>query len=226
MTLKQIRAAAILAVLFCGCVLMGVVDGVISPPYEAKSAVKIVAFGIVPTVLLISFDKNSFVKLLKPEKKGILISLFCGCALYAIILGGYFLLRNIFDFSAITDSLVSGEGVTKEKFPYVALYISIFNSFLEEFFFRGFAFLGLKELLGRKAAHTVSALMFALYHVAIMSGWFSPILFALLLLGLYAGGVIFNAIDEKSGCIYSSWLLHAFANLAINTVGMILFGII
>ena len=59
-----------------------------------------------------------------------------------------------------------------------------------------------------------------------MIGWFDLPLFIIVMAGLFAGGVIFNFLNEKSGTIYPSWFLHMFANFAINTVGFVLFGII
>ncbi len=220
------QLAIILSLLAFGVVSMAIIDGVISPPYAVKSACKAVIFGVIPITAMLVTGNRDFFSLLKPSKRGLLLSLSLGIALYAIIVGGYFLLRDVFDFSAVTASLTEGEGVTKENFPFVALYISVCNSFLEEFFFRGFAFLRLCRILDRRISYAVSALAFAVYHVAIMSGWFSPLLFALLLIGLYAGGVIFNRLDEATGDIFPSWVLHAFANLGINTVGLILFEII
>jgi len=75
-------------------------------------------------------------------------------------------------------------------------------------------------------AYIFSAAAFSVYHVAMMIGWFSPPLFGLVMLGLFVGGLIFNYFNEKFGNIYASWMIHLFANLAINTIGMILFGII
>ena len=59
-----------------------------------------------------------------------------------------------------------------------------------------------------------------------MSNWFSPYLFILALTGLFVGGLIFDYINDKSENIYNSWLVHMFANFAINTIGFIMFGII
>ena len=70
------------------------------------------------------------------------------------------------------------------------------------------------------------ALSFALYHTAMMLGWFPPLLFLLALAGLTAGGVLFNLLDARAGTIFPSWAVHIFANLAINTVGFILFKIL
>ena len=100
------------------------------------------------------------------------------------------------------------------------------NSLLEEFFFRGFAFLVLRRYADERFACLLSALSFALYHTAMMLGWFPPLLFLLALAGLTAGGVLFNLLDARAGTIFPSWAVHIFANLAINTVGFILFKIL
>ena len=54
----------------------------------------------------------------------------------------------------------------------------------------------------------------------------SSVLFLLALAGLTAGGVLFNLLDARAGTIFPSWAVHIFANLAINTVGFILFKIL
>ena len=69
-------------------------------------------------------------------------------------------------------------------------------------------------------------MVFALYHIAMMTGWFSIWVFAIALLGLFLGGLIFNYLNEKSDNIYTSWFVHMSANFAINTIGFMLFGII
>ncbi len=87
-------------------------------------------------------------------------------------------------------------------------------------------FLGLKKVWNENLAYIFSAAVFALYHIAMMTGWFSPVLFVLAMAGLFAGGLIFNYLNSKSENIYTSWLVHMFANFAINTIGLLLFGII
>lgn len=202
---------------------MGLVDAVIQPGYAVKSAIKIVLFLLLPTLYSL-YDKNcKLKKLFTPNKRGILLALLLGIGVYAIIIAAYFIFRSVFDFSALTSSLTSTTGVNKGNFIFVAIYISFVNSLLEEFFFRGFSFLALKQAAGRKLAYTVSSAMFALYHIAMMIGWFGLPVILLSLVGLFVGGVIFNYFNEKYNNIYLSWLIHMFANFAINTVGFILF---
>lgn len=56
-----------------------------------------------------------------------------------------------------------------------------------------------------------------------MIGWFDITVFVLTLSALFIGGLIFNYLNEKFESIYISWLIHMFANFAINTIGFILF---
>ena len=211
----------LIATVLC-CTGMALVDGVLRPGYAIKSAIKIALFLLIPLVVT-QFDKNIvYLQLLKARKKGLLIAIALGIGLYALILGAYYIVKPYFDFSGIAGALTTNAGVTKENFLYVSLYISFANSFLEEFFFRGFVFTNLKNLSGRKLAYFFSATAFSLYHVAMMLGWFSPVLFLLVVVGLAAGGVIFNWLNEKLNTIYASWLTHMFANFAINTIGFLL----
>ncbi|MBE6571571.1 MAG: CPBP family intramembrane metalloprotease [Ruminococcaceae bacterium] len=221
---KKITIISIFVILYC--IIMALVDGVLKADYFVKSAIKLVLFLGFPAIYS-AFDKDVSIRpLFIPKKKGMLLSALLAVGVFTVILGGYLLLRGVFDFSAITGQLTENIGVTKENFVFVSLYISFVNSLLEEFFFRGFAFLTLKRIASSRFAYVFSAAAFAIYHAAMMIGWFSAGLFLLVMAGLFVGGLIFDFLNDKSGNIYPSWLVHMFANFAINIVGFILFGII
>lgn len=216
---KQLGRTLFLVVL--GCCAMAVTDGLWKPGYLGKSLVKIVFFLILP--LCLGGGKKTWQSLVRPSRKGLGIALALGAGVYAVILAGYFGVSAFYDFSAITALLGQNAGVNRENFLWVSLYIAFCNSLLEELFFRGFAFRGTLPSLGRAGAYAFSAGSFALYHVAIMTGWFSWWLFLLVMAGLFLGGCIFNRLDETDGSIFPSWMVHMFANFAINTVGLLLF---
>ncbi len=219
--MKKTKIAILIMVAVC-CVIMALIDGVIQPGYWAKSGIKLALFLAVPLIFS-RLDKNVLISsLFRFEKKSFGLAAAAGAAVFAVILGGYFALRDVFDFSGIVTSLTDGAGVGKHNFIFVAIYIAVVNSFLEEFFFRGFAFLTLKRCASRPFAYIFSAAAFSLYHVAMMIGWFGFGLWLLVMLGLVAGGVIFNYFNERSGTVYPSWLVHMCANLAINIIGIIL----
>ena len=217
----------IMTVLFAS-ICMSLVDGVLQPGYLIKSIFKIVLFLGVPIVYgVMHKDEQSIMKnMFQLKSKQLRISLVLGIGVYAVILFAYFVCKQWIDFENIQQLLTSGVGVDANNFIYVAIYISFMNSLLEEFFFRGFAFLVLKKYTNRVFAYVFSAGMFAMYHVGMTTGWFSIGIYVLALLGLGIGGCLFNYLDEISDSIYSSWFVHMFANFAINTVGCILFGIL
>ena len=222
---NRIKQIHIPMIVILGCVIMGVVDSVIQPGYAIKSLIKIIMFLLIPAIYA-SVNKDCDIKtLFKPDNKGFMAAFISGIAVYGVVVGAYFLFRTVFDFSALVGSLNKTTGVNKSNFLWVAIYISFVNSLLEEFFFRGFAFLNLRKTFSRKSAYIFSSIMFALYHIAMMIGWFGIPVILISLLGLFVGGIIFNKFDEKYANIYMSWLIHMFANFATNTIGFILFAV-
>lgn len=205
------------------CIVMGIVDAVIQPGYAIKSAIKIIMFLLIPIVYGLFLKEFNIKNLMKPDKKGLCIALCLGFVIYGVVIGAYWIFKDVFDFSALTGSLNETTGVNKSNFIWVAIYISFVNSLLEEFFFRGFSFITLKKLTSRRFAYVFSSMAFALYHIAMMIGWFGLPVIIISLVGLFIGGMIFNRFDEKRENIYLSWLIHMFANFATNTIGFILF---
>ncbi len=205
------------------CIVMGIVDAVIQPGYAIKSAIKVIMFLLIPIAYGLFLKEFNIKNLMKPDKKGLCIALCLGFVIYGVVLGAYWIFKDVFDFSALTGSLNETTGVNKSNFIWVAIYISFVNSLLEEFFFRGFSFITLKKLTSRRFAYVFSSMAFALYHIAMMIGWFGLPVILISLVGLFIGGMIFNRFDEKSENIYLSWLIHMFANFATNTIGFILF---
>ncbi|MDU5105861.1 type II CAAX endopeptidase family protein [Clostridium sp.] len=217
----------IILIVLIGCLIMGFIDAVIRPEYLIKSFIKIILFSIMPLLYSRYNNELNLSSLFKVKsKKEIIIALLSGVSVFLFILGAYFIIGSFFDFSNVTSSLSENIGVNNNNFLFVAIYISFINSLLEEFFFRGFAFLKLKEVSTRKFAYIFSSLAFALYHVAMMIGWFDISLFLLTIVGLFVGGLIFNYFNEKYKNIYVTWLIHMFANFAINYIGFMLFSII
>jgi membrane protease YdiL (CAAX protease family) len=226
---KTALSVAFLTILICAVMaLLDITFTVILPgsvipfPYLWRSVIKAALFLGCPLIWAAATKDRRVKSFLVPSARGLLFALGTGVVVFAVILGGYFLLGGLFDLSGITASLSRTAGVDKDNFIFVALYISFVNSFLEEFFFRGFAFYTLRELSARRPAYIFSALVFSLYHVSIMIGWFDLPLYLLILVALFFGGLIFNYFTERAGNIYFSWMIHMFSNFAINCIGFIL----
>ncbi len=216
----------ILSTVLCA-LLMTFVDGVLQPGYAVKSAFKVLLFLIVP---LFYFFRNGETAQLKalfvPRKRELLVALGLGVGAFVVITGGYWLISQVFDLTDAILQLTGDAGVSPANFFWVSIYISLVNSLLEEFFFRGFAFISLKNLSNRRFAYIFSAALFAFYHFGMVAGIQNVLIWVAAMAGLFAAGVILNLLNEKSGSIITSWLLHMCANLGINTVGFYVFGMI
>lgn len=225
--MKTRNLYVILTVFLCS-IIMSLIDGIIQPTYLLKSICKIGLFFIVPLIYFMIYknEKDYFKRLFKLNIKSFIYSLILGISVYFIIIIAYFIFRNFIDFTSIQESLFNQGGINADNFIYVALYISFVNSLLEEFFFRGYAFMLLKKNKNIKFAYLFSSFLFAFYHVGMTIGWFHPIIYILAMLSLFVGGCIFNYLNNQFECIYSSWFVHMFANFAINTIGFLLFGLI
>lgn len=220
------RTALILFLVTAGCLTMAWTEGVLRPVYPVKSALKIAVFlGCTGLYALTSGDRSPFHTFRPPKRKALIPAALLALGVLIFLLGGYLLLSPWLDLSAIPENLAAKEGITPETFPLAALYITFCNSLLEEYFFRGFAFLTLYQLGYKRLACVFSALAFALYHVSITSNWGAPLLIVLMVAGLTAAGLLFNWLDRE-GSLLPSWLVHVGANLGTNAVGMILFGIL
>ena len=207
------------------CLVMGYVDAVWQPGYAIKSGIKIVLFGVAPLIILLKYSFTNFTGMFQLKWGSIWPSALLGIGVYIVIVGGYLVLKEYIDFSNITTSLNDSVGVNASNFIFVALYISIVNSFLEEFFFRGFGY-SLLKVRGKIFAYSICSILFAFYHVAMMIGWYDWWVFCLAIIALFGAGIVFHLLNERSGTIYTSWIVHMCSNLGINTVGLLLFGMI
>lgn len=224
-TVKR-RNYVLISTVLCA-LAMAFVDGVVQPPYAMKSTIKILLFLVVPMGYFVLFRAwDSLKALFHLQKRELLAAFALGIGGFGVITGGYMLISRFFSLDEAILTLTAEGGVNPDNFLPISFYIAIVNSLLEEFFFRGYAFLNLKNLTSRPLAYIVSAALFAVYHLGMVSGNGNPYVWGGALILLTAGGLILNALNERSGSILTSWLLHMCANLGINAVGFYVFGMI
>lgn len=224
--MKQKRFYVMVSTVVCA-LAMAFVDGVIQPPYAVKSLLKVILFLLIPLGYFFRFRAwDSFRTLFVLKKRELLVALALGIGAFGVITGGYMLITKFFSLDEAILTLTADGGVNPGNFLYVSFYIALVNSLLEEFFFRGYAFLNLKSLTSRSFAYFFSALLFGVYHLGMVSGNGNPLIWGAALIMLTVAGLILNALNERSGSILTSWLLHMCANLGINLVGFYVFGML
>lgn len=219
------KSKKIILYIVLSCLIVCLVDFFIKPVYLIKSIIKAVLFFLVPFMLLKKRDRRQLKKMITPNKNNFFKSILLGISLLTLILFLYFLLSDYYDFNKILP-LLRSTGITETNFWLVCLHVSLINSLLEEFFFRGFGYLLLRKSIKKSHACIFSGIMFGLYHITIIYNWFSIPLVILAIIGLVVLGIILNILDDRSGNIYNSWMSHMFVNFGINTVGLILMGVL
>lgn len=208
------------------CIMLYFIEQVLVMSYLVKTLSKIILFISIPYFYAYFINKMPISKRINTNKKELYIGAILGFLCFLIIIIAYFVLKDAIDLNAIANELQTKSKVNPNNFIFVALYITFINSFLEEFFFRGFVFLNLFEMGYKKLAYIFSSALFALYHIGIFKNWFNPWLIALAIFGLVSVGFIFNYIDTKSKSFINSWIVHILADAAIMLIGMRMFGII
>lgn len=191
-------------------------------------------FGALAKILLFGFGAFGIYYILNKENPFKLLlgdinlgyigkSLVIGFGVLLIVWLAYFFTKSLINLNVISKELLNNGSIDKGSFPYVALYITVGNSFLEELFFRGFIFLQIYEKGYKKLAYVFSSVLFAFYHVTLIQNWFSPLIIILCLIGLFFGGIIFNVLTVKSKNILNPWIVHVLANVAIVSIGVAMF---
>ena len=104
--------------------------------YIWKTMAKVILFLVIPLILFRK-TKLTFLEIKKTDRTSLRIALFSGVAVMFVIIVAFILLMPLIDIDSLLLDLTERAGVTATVFPFVALYILIGNSLLEEFFFRG-----------------------------------------------------------------------------------------
>lgn len=180
-------------------------------PYILATILKIILWAIVPiwyvrkirktTIIHPSYDKHS---------------LTLGLLAFGAVLLGYMVFGALIDAPALRTELAA-QGITHVTLLGVFFYISFINSFLEEYFFRGFHVL--KPTLTRII---YSSILFSLYHITIFWNYFSTLAIIISCIMLFVVGIAFCLLNKHHKSIWSSWVMHIFADLAICFIGMLI----
>lgn len=213
-------ALEIILISITACLLMIYIETGLQPSYGVKSAVKI---GLFTGAILLS-SKYFSLKLpgWRPDKNHLKICAAIAALVFTVILTAYFLCGWLIDSEQIRMALLEKEHIQKDNFIFAALYISVCNSFIEEIFFRGFIFLGLYNLGYGKTAYLYSAAVFAVYHIGIISAWFSWYMYLAALAALFLSGILLDFFAQKGNSFLYSWIIHICANLGINAIGFMI----
>ncbi len=104
----------------------------------------------------------------------------------------------------------------------LATIYCVAHSFLEEYYWRWFAFGWLRRYTPLGVAIGLSALGFTAHHVVLLAVYFPGRFWTLVLplsLGVAVGGAVWAWLYQRSGSLYAAWLSHGLVDAAIYVIG-------
>ncbi|TFB14126.1 CPBP family intramembrane metalloprotease [Filobacillus milosensis] len=224
--MKQNQIISVVILTALSCSLLFVIEQVFDAHYLVKTGSKIVLFLIVP-LLYIRFVLGERIweslRFNQIDKPGLIYGAGLGILSMIIVVTAFFLLQDVLQPELIISDLRDRLGITFETYVYIAIYIVVVNSLLEEFYFRGFIFLKFYQSGYQWLGYLFSSGLFAVYHMAIFATWFDTGLTLLALAGLFVVGLVFCWLDTKSNNFLNSWILHICADIAVVAIGFYLF---
>ena len=107
----------------------------------------------------------------------------------------------------------------KNNFILFALFISIFHSLIEEYYWRWFVFGYLKQIVSTKKAHIFASLAFTAHHLVVLSQYFSFGWTLFFGFAVAVGGVLWSWMFVRHKSLEGAWISHILVDLGIMWVG-------
>jgi uncharacterized protein len=109
-------------------------------------------------------------------------------------------------------------GILAWYWPF-ALFLSLFNSLVEEYYWRWFVYGRLRRVWPGWRAHLLAGLAFGAHHAVVISQFISPGWGLVAGAVVALGGIILSVLFERQGTVAGAWVCHLIADLCIMGVG-------
>lgn len=171
---------------------------------------------IILTLLPLFWIGSSFFA--TPDRQKLKIALLLGVGAILFIQVAYALLQQFVDTEQIKALLAERQRITAVNFVWIAVYVTLGNSILEELLFRGYLVQS-----GIKRPWIFSSVLFAFYHLTILVGWFPWWVLLFAMLCLFVGGLMFCWLNGQRKSLWNSWVMHICADISLLAIGFQIF---
>ena len=162
----------------------------------------------------------------KTFKKNFIKILTIGLFLGIIYLDAYLIFKGYLNLNSIANTLSQTISVSASNIIIIGLYIIIFNSLFEEFFWRGFIFKEINNLINPITTPILTGIAFSLHHIIFYYNFLPTSLTVIATIGLIIYTIIMNYIFIKYQDLFSCWLIHAIVDIIQIGIGLKVFGVI
>jgi len=146
-------------------------------------------------------------------------------ALFMVVYFGYFRASPVLVEAPakLREKLVGMGAETPLRFFLLALFLSVIHSFMEEYYWRWYAYGQLRRWVSPPVANLISSLAFMGHHVIIINAyvpsayfWTATMFFSV---AVAVGGAIWAWIYERPGALEGGWVSHMIVDVAIMIPG-------
>lgn len=109
--------------------------------------------------------------------------------------------------------------VNPTRYAAFAIFLSLFNSATEEYYWRWFVFNRFRRHFPPIPAALASAVAFAAHHLVILTIFFGALLGILFSLAVAIGGVFWALLYDRSRSLYACWISHLIVDAAVLAIG-------
>jgi uncharacterized protein len=186
-------------------------------------------FGSVMITFLLFYGWLLAVPLLKKEvdsigltrknlRKSIGFGLSSGFLFFLFIFGGLFWLHQYFIDLEHLQSLLEKWGFSGKGIIGLTFVLLVINPILEEVYWRGFMHQKLKTEMKTIHAIWITSFFYTLYHFLSVIPMFQWPLNVIAVLPVFAAGILWGYLREKTGSIYGTIISHMLSDLGILCV--------
>ena len=183
-----------------------------------------VCFVVLPLVYCRKYGVDLVRDILKFHnwRRGLPTAVGLGVLAVSIFWGVYLALGDLLlDKTLIVEKLGEQFSVTAGTVLVIAPITIFANSFLEELFYRGFAF-GRLVQKRRALGYILPAFVFTVQHACFMYRWLSAVPFAIAVVSLCVFACVLQWIYERADSIVAPWVIHICGDVAMMSIAVTL----
>lgn len=196
-----------------------------APSVQAVYGVaKVLQFAF-PLVWIIAIQRQRL-RLSPPGTQGIGLGLAFGAAVVGVMLVLYFVFLKSHPLLAdapgeVRAKLADFRAETPARFFVLAMFYSVVHAFLEEYYWRWFAFGQLRRVVSVSTAVSLSSLAFMSHHVIVVGMYLGPNWLAVgfFSFSVAVGGAFWAWLYHRTGSLIGPWLSHLLVDAGIMLLG-------
>ncbi|NEP59148.1 MAG: CPBP family intramembrane metalloprotease [Symploca sp. SIO2G7] len=155
-----------------------------------------------------------------PQRRELLTGSLLGLLMFGVIFGAYWLIgQHLINPIDVQTKAQQVGIISSNVYLGGAIYFTLINSLLEEFIWRWFVQSKCEVLIPGKISVLLCALLFTLHHILALAAYTNWPIVILGSVGVFVAGVCWSSCYRNYRSIWSSYISHILADLAIAIVG-------